>query len=235
MSLVRKSDSLSVERQQQIDEICLAFEDRWIAGKSPLIEPYLQQVEPATRPPLLRELLMVELEHRRAMGEIPTRSQYAPRFPDFASTICEAFDAITRRDVALRFMPGQQIGRYEVRREIGTGAFGTVYQAWDEQLRRDVAIKVPQRSAVCPEPTRKRLLDEARAVAQLKHPGIVVVYDTGLLEDGTLFLVMQYIEGQALAQRLQAGRLPVELAVSIAVDIAVRSTVHTRPDWCIAI
>ncbi len=220
MSLVEPSDSLSVEQQQRIDQICLAFEDRWIAGKAPLIEPYAQQVDSLTRPALLRELLMVELEHRRAMGQIPQQSKYAKRFPKFESIVHAAFATIAQRDVALRFMPGQRIGRYEVRREIGTGAFGTVYQGWDEQLRRDVAIKVPRRSFACSEQTRKRLLDEARAIARLKHPGIVAVHDTGALEDGTLFLVMQYVDGQSLAQLLQSGRVPVDQAVDITIDIA---------------
>jgi serine/threonine protein kinase len=86
------------------------------------------------------------------------------------------------------------LGRYEVRRLLGTGGFGAVYLGHDGQLDRPVAIKVLHGGAHRADPERAR--QEARRLAQLHHPGIVAVYDIGVHE-GTVYIVSNYLEGTA--------------------------------------
>jgi serine/threonine protein kinase len=87
--------------------------------------------------------------------------------------------------------------RYVLENEIGRGGMGTVYAAHDTPLDRRVALKVLHASDRDPD-SSARLLDEARIVAQLAHPGIVPVYDTGVLPDGRVFYAMKLVEGRRL-------------------------------------
>ena len=93
------------------------------------------------------------------------------------------------------------VGRYRVRSLLGAGGFGTVYLVFDEQLERDVAVKVPHRRLVpCPEAALSYLA-EARAAARLDHPNIVPVYDVGSCPEFPCFIVSKLIEGRTLAQQ----------------------------------
>jgi len=109
-------------------------------------------------------------------------------------------------------------GRYEVKRKIGTGGVATVYLATDTLLGRSVAIKVLNPDV---DPgLKRRFLSEARAVAVLNHPNIVDVYDVGE-EDGTPFIVMEYVDGQSLKEFIKnQGRLPLERAKAIVSQVA---------------
>ena len=111
--------------------------------------------------------------------------------------------------------PGARLGPYEVISALGAGGMGEVYKARDTRLDRIVAVKVlPASLAEDPE-FRHRFDREARTISQLTHPHICTLYDVG---DG--FLVMEYLEGETLADRLQRGQLPVNEAVRIAMQIA---------------
>src|SRR2546429_9829423 len=90
------------------------------------------------------------------------------------------------------------IGRFQVRARLGAGAFGTVYRAFDPQLEREVALKVPQQG-VLDNPRRvERFVREAKAAAQLRHPNIVPVYDAG--QDGDRhYIASAFIAGKPLA------------------------------------
>ncbi len=90
-----------------------------------------------------------------------------------------------------------KIGRFEVLKRLGTGAFGQVYQARDSLLDREVALKVPHASTLQSESSRARVLTEAKAAAQLRHPNIVPVYEAG--RDGeTYYIASAFIKGQTL-------------------------------------
>jgi serine/threonine protein kinase len=93
-------------------------------------------------------------------------------------------------------------GRYSALREIGRGGMGTIYLARDEELGREVAIKIP--NALASTPMDRRLQSEARALARLEHPGIVPIHDAGTLADGRIFYVMKWVEGRTLREYLQA-------------------------------
>ena len=83
---------------------------------------------------------------------------------------------------------------------------GNVYLAEDEELQRHVAVKVPCRNIFASDDDLTSMRSEARTVARLEHPAIVPVYDLGREPDGTCYIVMKYIEGQSLAERLKSGR-----------------------------
>ena len=114
---------------------------------------------------------------------------------------------------------GQCIGRYQIISQLGVGGMGEVYRAKDTQLNRTVAIKVlPQHLSSDPQ-RRQRLQREARAVSALTHPHICALYDVGL-QDGIDYLVMEYIEGESLADRLARGPLSVDQALKCSIQIA---------------
>ena len=108
--------------------------------------------------------------------------------------------------------PGLKLGPYEVLSPLGVGGMGEVYKAKDTRLDRSVALKVLS-SELARDPSRRaRLEREAKAISQLDHPHICALYDIGA-HDGVDFLVMQYLEGETLADRLKRGALPLEQAL----------------------
>ncbi len=114
---------------------------------------------------------------------------------------------------------GSKLGSYEIVSPIGAGGMGEVYKAKDTRLDRTVAIKVlPSHLADNPD-LKQRFEREARAVSSLNHPHICTLYDIGE-QDGTDFLVMEYIEGESLADRLKKGALPLDQALRYAIEIA---------------
>src|SRR5713226_2476380 len=114
---------------------------------------------------------------------------------------------------------GTRLGPYEILSAIGAGGMGEVYRARDTRLDRIVAIKVlPAHLADDPE-RRERFEREARTIASLNHPHICTLYDIGH-QDGIDFLVLEYLEGETLAQRLLKGPLPLEPVLQYAIEMA---------------
>ncbi len=114
---------------------------------------------------------------------------------------------------------GTSLGPYEIESPLGAGGMGEVYKARDTRLDRTVAIKVlPEHVAADPD-LKQRFEREAKTVAALSHPHICPVFDVGN-QDGIDFLVMEYLDGQTLAQRLEKGALPLDQALQIAIEIA---------------
>jgi Tol biopolymer transport system component len=115
--------------------------------------------------------------------------------------------------------PGARLGAYDIVALIGAGGMGEVYKARDTRLDRTVAIKVLPADVASDPDRRQRLEREARAVAALNHPHICTLYDIGH-QDGTDFLVLEYLEGETLADRLTKGALPLEQALRYAIEVA---------------
>jgi eukaryotic-like serine/threonine-protein kinase len=114
---------------------------------------------------------------------------------------------------------GTKLGPYEIQSRLGAGGMGEVYRGKDSRLDRTVAIKLlPMHLCSDPE-LRRRLEREARVISGLQHANICTLYDIGMQGD-TEFLVMEYLEGQTLAERLQKGPLPVDQVLKIATEIA---------------
>jgi serine/threonine protein kinase len=109
-------------------------------------------------------------------------------------------DAAVTRLRSLGRWPAFESGRYTVLEEIGRGGMGTVYLARDEELGREVAIKIP--NALASAELERRLAREARVLAALEHPGIVPIHDFGRLADGRLFYVMKRVKGRTLREHL---------------------------------
>ena len=116
-------------------------------------------------------------------------------------------------------MIGTKLGAFDILGLLGEGGMGQVYKARDTRLNRTVAIKVlPSHFSNNPE-MKARFDREAQTIAGLNHPNICVLYDVGH-QDGTDYLVMEYLEGQTLAQRLEKGALPLDEALKIAIELA---------------
>ena len=115
--------------------------------------------------------------------------------------------------------PGTTLGPYEIQAPLGAGGMGEVYKARDTRLDRTVAIKVlPEHVASDPD-LKQRFEREAKTISSLNHPHICTLYDIGS-QDGIDFLVMEYLDGETLAQRLTKGALPLDQALKVAIEIA---------------
>jgi eukaryotic-like serine/threonine-protein kinase len=114
---------------------------------------------------------------------------------------------------------GTRLGAYEVISPIGAGGMGEVYKARDMRLDRTVAIKVLPDHFADLGASRERFEREAKTIASLNHPHICTLYDVGR-EGSTDYLVMEYIEGETLAQRLTKGPLPLQQVLQYAIEIA---------------
>jgi len=115
--------------------------------------------------------------------------------------------------------PGTRLGPYEILAVAGSGGMGEVYRARDTRLDRTVAIKVLPEALLQDPGRRQRLEREARAVSSLSHPHICTLHDVGH-QDGVDFLVMEYLQGETLAERLQKGPLPPDEVLRHALEIA---------------
>jgi Tol biopolymer transport system component/tRNA A-37 threonylcarbamoyl transferase component Bud32 len=116
-------------------------------------------------------------------------------------------------------LPGRRLGPYEILSAIGAGGMGEVYKARDTRLDRVVAIKVLPAHLADRAELRERFDREAKTIASLNHPHICTLFDTGH-QDDIDFLVMEYLEGETLAQRLQKGALPIQQVLQFAIEIA---------------
>jgi serine/threonine protein kinase len=119
----------------------------------------------------------------------------------------------------MAFIPGRRLGPYEILSAIGAGGMGEVYKARDTRLDRIVAIKVLPTHLADRAELRERFEREAKTIASLNHPHICVLHDIGH-QDGTDYLVMEYLEGETLAQRLVKGPLPLEQVLQYGIEIA---------------
>src|ERR1700682_3272325 len=113
---------------------------------------------------------------------------------------------------------GTKLGPYEIVAPLGAGGMGEVYRARDTRLERSVAIKILP-PLLSDDPTlRQRFEREAKAISSLNHPNICVLHDVGR-QDGTDFLVMEYLEGETLAKRMEKGALPLAQVLQIGIQI----------------
>src|ERR1700688_2456682 len=119
----------------------------------------------------------------------------------------------------MELKPGAKLGPYEILARIGAGGMGEVYKARDARLNRIVAIKILPDHLADRVNLRERFDREARTIASLNHPHICTLFDIGH-QDGIDYLVMEYLEGETLAQRLAKGPLPLERVLQFAIEIA---------------
>src|SRR5947208_2959133 len=113
---------------------------------------------------------------------------------------------------------GQNLSQYRILEQIGAGGMGVVYRAYDERLERDVALKVLPPGALANENTRKRFRKEALALAKLNHPNIATIHEFDT-QSGIDFLVMEYVDGATLTEKLNKGALPEREVLALGEPI----------------
>jgi len=117
------------------------------------------------------------------------------------------------------FVGREVIGQYRIEKKLGEGGMSTVYLAQQTTVQRPAVIKVLKTQV--DDKSAERFAIEARAASNLNHPNIVTIYNYGQMDDGTLFLAMEYIDGETLESRIaRCGPLPVDRAVHVASQIA---------------
>jgi eukaryotic-like serine/threonine-protein kinase len=114
---------------------------------------------------------------------------------------------------------GTKLGPYEIQSALGAGGMGEVYRALDTRLDRTVAIKVLASHLSASPELKQRMEREARSISALNHPHICQLYDLGS-QNGTDFLVMEFLEGETLAERLKKGALPLNEILKIGIAVA---------------
>lgn len=125
-------------------------------------------------------------------------------------------------------MPPEKIGRYQIKCELGRGGMATVFQAYDPSFERDVAVKVLPPNFLNEPQLRIRFEREAKMIASLEHPAIVPVYDFGE-QDGQPYIVMRYMAGGSMADRLKRGAIVLEETASIISRLApALDAAHSR-------
>jgi serine/threonine protein kinase/tetratricopeptide (TPR) repeat protein len=147
-------------------------------------------------------------------------------FYDWLTGTMPASPAASSEQRTREVMPGR-IGHYAIEHKLGEGGMGVVYAARDERLERPVALKTMS-SLTRDETARKRFWREARSAASVNHPNICQIYEIG--EDGgELFIAMELLEGEVLAERLRRGPLSATDALPIGLDmLAALSALHSR-------
>lgn len=187
---------------------------------------------------------VVEAELRQATADADGASpveEFVARFPDFAERIRgwngqqgetssdSSFDetivpgmtgTVAAGEHSVEAPDREYIGRYRAESVLGKGGFGTVYKAWDEDLQRHVAIKVPRPDRVRDQDDVELFLREARLLATLDHPRIVPVHDVGRTEDGLCYIVWKLVEGEDLRARVRREPLKHSDTVRIVAEVA---------------
>ena len=130
--------------------------------------------------------------------------------------------------------PGTRLGPYEIIGPLGAGGMGEVYRAKDTRLGREVAVKVLPQHLIESADVRARFEREARTVSSLNHPHICTLHDVGR-EGTTDYLVMELVDGETLAERIERGPFPCSMCSALESRSPTRSTGPTGPASCIGI
>jgi serine/threonine protein kinase len=140
-------------------------------------------------------------------------------FPD---GLLQAVRSLTIRSIRSRISAQEpwRLGRFDLLEELGAGSFGHVFRAVDAELGRTVAIKIPRAGVLASAGDIERFLREARSAAQLTHPGIVTLHEVGHADDGTYYLVEEFVAGETLERRLRSGPIPFRVAAGLIAAVA---------------
>ena len=136
--------------------------------------------------------------------------------------LLQAVRSLPIRSIRSRLEAGVpcRLGRFDLQEELGAGSFGHVFRATDAELGRTVAVKVPRAGILATQEDVERFLREARSAALLSHPGIVTLHEVGHAEDGTYFLVEEFVPGVTLERRLRAERIKPRAAAELVAAVA---------------
>ena len=190
----------------------------------PLVESYLRRFPLLQEPALLRDLVEAELLLRHRHGDQPALANYLARFPNLFGTEEELANVLRRED-GMPVLP--EVPGYEILGELGRGGMGVVYKARQAALKRIVALKMILAGSHAGVADLERFRTEAEAVARLRHPNVVQVYEVGT-KNGLPFFSLEYVEGGTLAGKVSGVPLPEREAVAWSRPWLGRCTRRTR-------
>ena len=230
---------------------------RWKTDHPFRVEEYMAKIWALPNAGAMKQALVIgEIHARKAAGESLELFEFEVRFPDLVQALAFNFEPALTEDARLLATLGQvvdqfqtntnlqplpseigyisinkigddQKGRYRMLRELGRGAFGKVFLCFDEELERQVAIKVPNRERFQNAGEAEAYLAEARTVASLDDARIVPVYDMGRTLDGSVFIVSKFIEGGTLEDRITT-RPPTEQEAAELISTVSRALQHAH-------
>jgi len=234
------AESLDSSVEAQLRRACAILDRRVRSTGAPCAEEVLREFpQLATAADIAVELIYTEFVAREQRGPSPLPDEYYRRFPQWRAELAAQFQVHEflsdgpKDRTALPAAPGQ-LGPYDLLEKIGAGAASEVYRAWHRGLNRPAAIKiiVPD-PAAGPEAARdfgariaKQYSAEAELVARLAHPGIVQIYEVGDC-DGRPYLVLEYVDGGSLADKLRGEPQPPREAV-VLVETLARAVAHAH-------
>ncbi len=240
--------SLADRVSPNLEQLGKQFVTAWMADQAVRIEGFVEQAaETSGLDPQTAYEVMIALEVylRASAGEELDIQEFIERFPNQRNNIDKAFAQdfdfsvtdnleATQRDESTGFQMAQeldvvpsQVDRYKVLRVLGTGAFGVVCLAHDEELDRHVALKFARKNRFRSDDEMQQLVREAKTAAALEHPGIVNVYDVKW-QDDFICIVQQFIEGSDLHAELKARRPSMQRVAELMIEIAEATAVAHR-------
>ncbi len=222
--------------------------NRWCQGERVSVEAILSEVSSSESEKLssdwILSLICNEQVLREEEGDMPSLEEYQQRFPQLSEALriqweldqlikgsmgSELEDCSLERvgvgetifESRGRFQKSAatSMPRYEIREKVGQGAIGVVYEAWDRQLRRPVALKRLKAGLDASSSELERMQSEAEAIAQIRHANIVQIYDIGD-EGGLPYIAMEFCRGGTLASRIQGKPMEIRQAVELVRQIA---------------
>lgn len=197
----------------RIQQVAERFETACQEGSHPRIEDYLDGQSATEEWLLLRELLQVELNYRRAANETISAQEYLERFPRHSELINKVirFSSDATVDSAAITPPRQRLAEYEIVERLGQGGMGEVYKAIHTKLKKVVALKVLPAAQTDNRNAVARFLREMEAVGKLDHPNIVRASDAREVNNVN-FLVMEYVDGVDLARIVRDHGISISTA-----------------------
>lgn len=226
------SERPELSPRDQLDVLLVDQFQRWKNNQTIPVEHYVERL-PQLDDVLKVELLVEEYGYLDQRGVAPAANVFISRYQRLSvearRALCEELDvspgtSVDETAVNENKNPPQsssssvdnRIGRYQIIRSIGKGAFGEVFLAHDPDLDRSVAIKIPTKQRIKLGGGIDEFLHEARAVAKLEHPNIVPVFDCGETADGECFVVSKYVKGKDLRAEIRNSVSHVEAAEIVA-------------------
>lgn len=214
-----RQKKLPIASLERIDDLCAEFERKWQANQPVSIESVIaEEKSSAERDVLLAELVALENDYRRRLGETPPPEEYLDRFPDSPQAVQDAINEGAKPSAAFAPPTIDQLAKrfptLEIIELIGAGGMGAVYKARQSGLDRLVALKILPEEFGNDVKFALRFTREARTLAKLSHPNIVSVFEFGNVED-TYYFLMEFVDGSTLRDLVKAGQLSPEHALSI--------------------